>query len=264
MEMKRPAVDFRGIAFLAALCVLWWAVTGPLRLFSEFVLPSPQAVWRSILRLGSPHGAETGLQGYNYNLWQHIGFSVARLIGAFFLSAAIAIPLGALMGRFRGIHDFFDSIVQGLRPIPPIAWTPLAILWFGIGLKPIIFIIVLGALWPMLVSTISGMKQVRPILIRAGQSLGATKLQLLGRVVIPSAMPFIFTGMSAGLTIGWWMIVPGEMIASNNGLGFLIMRAREFGRMDDVVTGIIAIALVGYGLSLAVGRIGRLRLFRGG
>lgn len=262
--MSRSAVDFRGIAFLAALCLLWWASTGPLRLFSEFVLPSPQAVWRSFLRLGSLQGADAGLQGYNFNLWQHIGFSVARLLGAFLLAAAIAIPLGALMGRFRGIHDFFDSVVQSLRPIPPIAWTPLAILWFGIGLKPIIFIIVLGAVWPILISTTSGMRQVRPILIRAGQSLGASDVQLLVRVVVPSAMPFIFTGMSAGLTIGWWMIVPGEMIASDNGLGFLIMRAREFGRMDDVVTGIIAIALVGYCLGLALGRIGRLRLFRGG
>jgi NitT/TauT family transport system permease protein len=264
MEVRRSAPDLRGLAFLMALGVLWWTVTGPLHLIPEFVFPSPRAVWQSFLRLASLQtGAGGMLLGYKFNLWEQIGYSVARLLLAFLIAAAIAIPLGALMGRFQTMDDLLDPTVQSLRPIPPIAWTPLAILWFGIGLRPILFIIVLGAVWPILLHTISGMRQARPILLRAGQSLGASQLQIFLRIVLPSALPFTFTGVRTGLTVGWWMIVPAEMIASDNGLGFLIMRERENGHIDDVFTGILAIALVGYGLSLALSRLARLRLFGG-
>lgn len=264
MEVKMPAFDIRGVAFIATLVAVWWALTGPLELFPEIVLPSPHAVWRSFVRLASLHAGAGGmLLGYQYNLWEQAGYSVARLFAAFLIAAAIAIPLGALMGRFRIVDDFFDPAVQGLRPIPPIAWTPLAILWFGIGLKPILFIIVLGALWPMLLHTIAGVRQARLVLVRAGQSLGASELQIFMRIVLPSALPFIFTGMCTGLTVGWWMIVPAEMITADAGLGFLIMRARENGHIDDVATGIITIALVGYGLSLALSRLAKMRMFRG-
>jgi len=264
MEVKRPELDLRGLTFLGAIGIVWWAATGPLHWFSDMVLPSPLAVWRSLVRLSSLHGGTGGmLLGYQYNLWEQIGYSVGRLFAAFLIAAAIAIPLGALMGRFRIVDDIFDPAIQGLRPIPPIAWTPLAILWFGIGLKPILFIIVLGALWPMLLHTIVGMRQTRPLLIRAGQSLGASDVQIFFRIILPSALPFIFTGMRTGLTVGWWMIVPAEMITADAGLGFLIMRARENGHIDDVATGIIAIALVGYGLSVGLTQLAKKRLFRG-
>lgn len=262
--MKHPALDLRGLAFLGAIGVVWWAVTGPLHWFPDMVLPSPQAVWRSFVRLSSLRAGAGGmLFGYQYNLWEQIGYSVARLFVAFLIAAAVAIPLGALMGRFRIVDDLFDPAIQGLRPIPPIAWTPLAILWFGIGLKPILFIIVLGALWPMLLHTIVGMRQARLLLVRAGQSLGASDAQIFLRIILPSALPFIFTGMRTGLTVGWWMIVPAEMITADAGLGFLIMRARENGHIDDAATGIVAIALVGYGLSVGLTRLAKIRLFRG-
>ena len=264
MEMKRPGIDVRGLAFLGVMGIVWWTVTGPLHWLPDIVLPSPLAVWRSFVRLSSLHAGAGGMMlGYKYDLWQQIGYSVARLFVAFLIATVIAIPLGALMGRFRIVDDFFDPAVQGLRPIPPIAWTPLAILWFGIGLKPILFIIVLGALWPMLLHTIVGVRQVHLLLVRAGQSLGASDAQVFFRIVLPSALPFIFTGMRTGLTVGWWMIVPAEMITADAGLGFLIMRARENGHIDDVATGILAIALVGYGLSLGLDRVSKLRVFRG-
>lgn len=262
--MNRFAPDWRGIAFLAMVAAAWWAATGPLQLFPGYIFPSPQSVWQSFVRLASLHAGAGGLLlGYKFNLWEQIGYSVARLVLAFAIAAAIAIPLGAWMGRSRIVDDVFDPLVQALRPIPPIAWTPLAILWFGIGLQPILFIIVLGAVWPILLHTISGIRQARGILIRAGQSLGASESQIFLRIVLPSALPFIFTGIRTGLTVGWWMIVPAEMIASDNGLGFLIMRARENGHIDDVVTGILAIAVVGYGLSLLLSRVAGLRMFRG-
>src|SRR5262249_39842322 len=149
--------------------------------------------------------------------------SVARLWAAFAIAAAMAIPIGVLMASVAAIDAFLDPIAQSLRPIPPIAWTPLAILWFGIGLPPILFIIGLGCSWPILLNTIVGVREVREVLIRAGQSLGASPLQLFVRVTIPAALPYIFTGLRSGVMVGWWMIVPAEMITADTGLGFLIM-----------------------------------------
>lgn len=264
LEMNRFAIDGRGFVFLVALVGSWWIVTGPLGLFSAFVLPSPGAVWRSFLQLGFSETGQGGLLlGYRISLWGHIAHSVGRLLAAFFIATAIAVPLGVLMASFRIFDELLDPIVQSLRPIPPIAWTPLAILWFGLGLKPILFIIILGALWPILLNTIAGVREVRTVLIRAAQSLGATRPQVFWRIMLPAAMPFIYTGMRGGLTVGWWMIVPAEMIAADNGLGFLIMRARENGHTQDVLTGIITIALVGYLILWTMSLLGHLRLFRG-
>ena len=262
--MNRLAIDVRGFVFLFALVGLWWIATGPFGLFPASVLPSPVTVWHSFLQLGFSKTGHGGLLlGYGISLWGHIAHSVGRLLVAFLIAIAIAVPVGILMASIRVFDDLLDPIAQSLRPIPPIAWTPLAILWFGLGLKPILFIIVLGALWPILLNTIAGVREVPPVLIRAAQSLGTTRPQMFWRVMLPAAMPFIYTGMRSGLTVGWWMIVPAEMIASNNGLGFLIMRSRENGHMQDAMTGIIAIGLVGYCLLLMMSWLGRLRLFRG-
>lgn len=257
------SADLRGLVFIAAIGAVWWLTTSVLALFPEFVLPSPGAVWRSLRELAFPDADGGVLLGYGTSLWGHIAHSVGRLLAAFGIAAAIAVPLGVLLGTFRTVDDVVDPVVQCLRPIPPIAWTPLAILWFGIGLKSLLFIIILGALWPILVNTVAGVREVREILLRAGRSLGANQIQTFVRIVVPASMPLIFTGMRSGITVGWWMIVPAEMIASDRGLGFLIMRARENGHTHHVIAGIIAIALVGYCFQLAMVRLGRTRLLGG-
>jgi len=262
--MNRLADDPRGLVFIGALLALWWLATSALGLFPEFILPSPAAVGRSVIELGFPEQTRGGmLTGYGVSLWGHILDSTLRLLAAFALAAVLAIPLGVLMAMVRGADAALDPLLQGLRPIPPIAWTPLAILWFGIGLKSVLFIIFLGAFWPILINTIAGVREVRPLLIRAGECLGASRPQIFARILIPAAMPFIFTGVRSGVTVGWWMIVPAEMIASPTGLGSLIMRARENGHTQHVVTGMIAIALVGYCLHLLLQYVARFRLFRG-
>lgn len=264
MEIERLAEDPRGFVFVGALLGLWWLATSGLGLFPEFILPSPAAVGRSVIELGFPEHPQGGvLMGYGASLWGHIIDSTLRLVAAFALAAAIAIPLGVLMAMVRTADAALDPLVQGLRPIPPIAWTPLAILWFGIGLKSVLFIIVLGVFWPILINTVAGVREVRPLLLRAGECLGASRPQIFARIVIPAAMPFIFAGVRSGVMVGWWMIVPAEMIASQTGLGSLIMRARENGHTQHVVTGMIAIALVGYCLHLLLRYLARFRLFRG-
>lgn len=260
--MNRAIFDVRGLAFIAALVALWWAATGPLRVFPAYVLPSPRDVWHSFLYLGfaAHHGGE--LLGYRISLWGHIGLSVGRLLAGFGIAVAAAVPTGIAMASFRPIEDVLDPIVESLRPVPPIAWTPLAILWFGIGVPPVLFIIFLGAFFPVLLNTILGVREVRTVLVRAGQSLGANRFQIFRRIILPAALPYIYTGLCAGLTVGWWMIVPAEMITADAGLGFLIMRARENGQTQHVLTGIIAVAVVGFGLQLAMRQLGRLRIFR--
>jgi len=263
MEVGRAVDDPRGLLFIGVLVGFWWLLTSGLGLFPEFILPSPEEVWRSAIELGFPSQPQGAMMGYGTSLWGHIADSTLRLLGAFAIAAGIAIPLGVLMAMVPSLGAALDPFVQGFRPIPPIAWTPLAILWFGIGLQSVLFIIVLGAFWPILLNTIAGVRETQPLLIRAGKCLGASSYQVFARIMIPAAMPFIFTGVRSGITVGWWMIVPAEMIASQSGLGFLITRARENGQTQHVITGMIAIALVGYGLHLILQHLARLRLFRG-
>jgi len=260
--MTDTLFDWRGLVFIAVLLAWWWVATGVLGLLPAFVLPPPADVWRSFVELG--FGGDSGglLLGYRATLWMHIAASVGRLWAAFTIAAVVAIPMGVLMASFKPIDDFFDLIMQSLRPIPPIAWTPLAILWFGVGLPPMLFIIILGAFWPILLNTIVGVREVRKVLIRAGQSLGATPAQVFARIVVPAAMPHIYVGLRSGIMVGWWMIVPAEMITADTGLGFLIMRARENGHTQHVLTGMITIALVGFAFHLLLARLGDLRLFR--
>lgn len=262
VEMSRTRIDIRGLVFIAAIIAAWWGATGLLRLFPEQVLPSPLDVWHSFVTLGfsGQHGG--ALLGYRISLWGHIAVSAIRLLSGFAIAVVVAVPTGILMASFRPADDLLDPLVEGLRPIPPIAWTPLAILWFGIGVQPVLFIIFLGAFWPVLLNTILGVREVRTVLIRAGQSLGATQFQVFCRIVVPAALPFIFTGLRSGLTVGWWMIVPAEMITAETGLGFLIMRARENGQTAHVLTGIIAVALVGFSFQVAMDRLEGLRIFR--
>jgi NitT/TauT family transport system permease protein len=262
MEMKSGTLDPRGLLFIAVLVAVWWVATGFLKLVPEFLLPSPEDVWRSFVSLGFSGERGGALLGYRVSLWGHIAASALRLLGGFGIAVAVAVPVGILMASFRTIDDLLDPLIESLRPIPPIAWTPLAILWFGIGVPPILFIIFLGAFWPVLLNTILGVREVRTVLVRAGQSLGASRLQIFARIVLPAALPYVFTGLRSGLTVGWWMIVPAEMITAETGLGFLIMRARENGQTAHVITGIIAVALVGYLFQRAMARLERLRIFR--
>jgi len=212
------------------------------------VLPSPanvgEAAWDLLfnpqLRLFSG-----GI--YHGNLLGHALISTGRVIVGFATGVVLAVPLGVLIARNRAVEPYINPILQTMRPIPPIAWTPLAILWFGIGLKAIIFLIVLGSFWPMLLNTISGVRQVSPILSRAAASLGANRRQVLFTVVLPAAIPFLFTGLRLSFGSAWVTIVAGELIAATEGLGYLIMTARSILSSPDVIVGMLTIGLLGLG-----------------
>jgi len=172
--------------------------------------------------------------------------SLGRVIAGFVVAAALAIPLGIGMGRSNTIYEFFDSFLQLLRPIPPLAWVPLALAWFKIGLVSMVFIIGMGAFFPILLNTLDGVKGVKKTWIEAAEILGARERQILSHVILPGAAPTIWTGMRVGFGIAWMCVVAAEMMpGTNSGIGYLIMSSYNWGQVNVIIAGIIVIGLIG-------------------
>jgi len=176
---------------------------------------------------------------------------------------ALAIPLGSLMGWYGGAFQAFNPMIQLLRPISPIAWIPLAILWFGVGDASPTFLIFLSSFFPIVVATTAGVHQVERRYVQAAQNFGVSGLRLFRTVVFPAALPQILTGMRLGLGVAWLVVVAAEMVAINSGLGYLIIDARNAGsRYDLVVAGMVLIGVIGFGLDLAMRRLESLDAVR--
>ena len=191
--------------------------------------------------------------------------SIIRVVGGFGIGAGLALPLGLLMGGSVRFYQLMNPLVQLLRPIPPIAYIPLAILWFGLGNPPAFFLISLGAFFPVLMNTISGVRTVDEIYIRAARNLGASGATLFLRIILPAATPHILTGLRVGIGVAFIVVIVAEMIAVNNGLGFRILEAREFMWSDKIIAGMITIGLLGLAIDTGMDRINRylLRWHRG-
>ncbi|HVO90458.1 MAG TPA: ABC transporter permease [Casimicrobiaceae bacterium] len=245
--MTRTAVRWlKGSVSIAAVVSIWWMVTDGMHLFTPLVLPSPLTVVKSAWDLIFDPELQLFSGGiYNGNLIGHALVSTGRVALGFAMGVMVAVPLGVLIARSAALEPYVDPLLQILRPIPPIAWTPLAILWFGLGLKGIVFLIFLGAFWPMLLNTISGVREVPPILGRAAYSLGASRRQVLFTVVLPAAIPFLFTGLRLSFGSAWITIVAAELIAASEGLGYLIMNARRILAAPDIIVGMLTIGLLG-------------------
>jgi NitT/TauT family transport system permease protein/taurine transport system permease protein len=234
-------------AFLAALIAAWQLVCSlwlP-RLDPQIaiLLPSPAALTTTASRMIA-----------SGELPHHLVDSLRREVVAFILALA-AVPLGIAMGWWRGIHQQLYPVVEILRPIPPLAWIPLSILWFGLGDVQNEFIILLGMVFPILLNTVAGVRQVDRNLIRAARSLGASESALLLRVVLKAALPQIVIGLRVGLGFGWMALVAAELVGANSGLGFLINDARSLLRTDIVVVGMLAIGLTGLVIDVGLRRL---------
>lgn len=170
-----------------------------------------------------------------------------RVVTGFSLAVLVGVPLGFAMGYFKTVNSNLDPIVSMLRPIPPIAWIPLAILWFGLGIKPTVFIIFIGTLFPIVLNTQQGVFGASRRLTEFALVLGASRAQILRKVIVYEAFPFVITGMRVGFGIGWMSVVAAEMIAAKSGLGYLIMTARFIFATDMVLAGMLMIGLIGFG-----------------
>jgi ABC-type nitrate/sulfonate/bicarbonate transport system permease component len=179
-------------------------------------------------------------------LARHTLASLSRVVSAWGISTLVAVPLGLAMARSRTFERLLDPVIELFRPISPLAWIPLAILWFGIGETGKVFIIFVATFFPILLNTVSGVKGVDPVLIRAGRVLGCNnEATLFWRVILPAAMPTIIVGLRIAFGTGWAAIIAAELVAAQSGLGYLIADGMEILRSDLVLAGMIAIGVLG-------------------
>jgi NitT/TauT family transport system permease protein len=222
------------------LFLLAWDVS--VRLSGSDLFPKPFDVVRGIIEL-----AKKGL------LTKYIVASLFRVTWGFALAAAVGIPFGLLLGWYGRAFAAFNPLIQMFRPISPIAWIPVAILWFGVSDAAPVFLIFLASVFPITVSSIAAVKNMQPVYLRAAQNFGLTRGQLFRRVIFPACLPQILTGIRIALGIAWLVVVAAEMIAVNSGLGYLIIDARNAGkRYDLVVAGMVLIGAIGLVLDLLV------------
>lgn len=179
-------------------------------------------------------------------LFHHIGASLSRVLTAWLIGTAIAVPLGLAMGRSQRFERIVDPVVELFRPISPLAWIPLAILWFGIGEAGKIFIIFIATFFPIVLNTVAGVKGVDPVLIRAGQVLGCDDdATLFRKVILPAALPSIIVGFRISFGTGWAAIIAAELVAAQSGLGYMIADGMEILRSDMVLVGMVVIGVLG-------------------
>ena len=232
---------------LIGLAAIWWVAAS-----GNPIFPTPPKVLQGIGTL-----AASGM------LVRHVAASLYRVTFGYGLAVLFAIPLGILMGWSRTAFTAFNPAIQMLRPISPIAWIPLAILWFGVSDAGPTFLVFQAAFFPLVVATTSGVQMVGREYIRAAQNFGITGFKLFSTVVVPGALPTIITGMRVALGVGWLVVVAAEMVGINSGLGYLIIDSRNAGmRYDLVVAGMIIIGTVGLLLDLFMRRLETLKEVR--
>jgi NitT/TauT family transport system permease protein len=198
-------------------------------------------------------------------LWRDIGDSLRRVALGFGMAVIIGIPLGLTLGWYPAANQVVNPVLQILRPISPIAWIPVAIVFFGIGDLPAIFLVFLSAFFPIVVACVSGVSSVPSIFRRAGRNFGLSPLQLLARVVFPAALPQILIGLRIALGIAWLVVVAGEMIAVDSGLGYLVIDSRNSGkRYDLVVAAMLVIGVMGLALDIIFRRLEKIPSIRWG
>ena len=228
------------IVFPAVLLALWSAATWN---HPDGLIPQPIQVVQEIVDFAGLAGHNDGFSG---TLWPNLLASASRVYGGFLISAALALPLGLLIGRLAVVRRMLDSTLQILRPVPVTAWQPLFLILFGLGSSSAVLLVALGCFYPILLNTVLGVRSVEPRLFEAAAMLGVSRTAVFPKVVLPSALPGIFTGLRLGLGLGWVVIVVGEMSGIRTGLGAMIVDAREVSRTDVVIAGMIAIGLAGF------------------
>ncbi|OPY85995.1 MAG: putative aliphatic sulfonates transport permease protein SsuC [Smithella sp. PtaU1.Bin162] len=226
---------------LIVVLIIIWQILSFLKVFPPYKLPSPVDVVRGfcdLLIAGTPPG---------YLLHKHALYSLYRVLWGYGLACLLSVPLGLLMGWSKSLHTMLSTLVDIVRPIPPLAWIPIAILWFGIGIKSAAFIIFLGAFPPILLSTISGVNSINPRLIEAAKTLHAGEKDIFFKVLLPGSIPSIFTGMRIGIGIAWMTLVAAEFtgVKEGYGLGYMIMTSRDLQLPGEIIAGMLVIGVIG-------------------
>ena len=230
------------IGSILVLLFVWWLAT-TLGWIKPLFLPSPGAIiskFFTILRTGYT----------DTSFLEHVTISTARVFGAFLLACVVGVPLGLAMGMSPLIRGVLDPPIEFYRPIPPLAYLPLMIIWFGIGETSKVLLIFLSVFAPVALGARSGVKSAAIEQIHAAYSFGASRWQVLRHVILPAALPEILTAMRIGIGFGWTTLVAAEMVAATSGLGYLVLSASQFLQTSTVIMGIIVIAIIAYAFDL--------------
>lgn len=225
-----------------SLFLFLWIVVSATGLIPTYLLPHPHDIAETgyAYLFGKPGGGP-----YAGRFLSDAGSSLLRVGCGFAVAVAVGLPLGILSGRLSVIQKLLSTTVNGLRAVPGITWLPLAMIWFGIGMKATVFLVAMAAFFPVFLNAAAGARQVDPLLLQAGAMMGVRRLRGTFAILIPGAMPHLMTGLRLGLGISWAYLVLGELTGVQNGLGAVIMDARMLGRIDMIVVGIIIIAVIG-------------------
>lgn len=229
----RPVNAAAGLVLPLTLLLLWEAVVRA-GWVSPHQLPPPSALASTAWELS-----------VNGSLLRHAWVSSLRVLAGFLIGASLALLVGSLVALVRPAERLIDPTFQGLRAVPSLAWVPLLLLWFGIDETPKLILIAIGTFFPVYLATFSGLGNVDRKLVEVGRQAGLDRRALLWRILIPAALPGIFTGLRAALSLGWMFLVAAELIASTQGLGYLLSDGRETGRVDFVFIAILSLALLG-------------------
>ncbi|NME01624.1 taurine ABC transporter permease TauC [Aeromonas sp. DNRA1] len=230
---------------LCALLALWWLVAR-LGLISPLFLPPPAQVLKQFATLAGPQGF------MDATLWQHLAASLQRILIALIAAAFFGVTVGIAMGLSPTLRGMLDPLIELYRPVPPLAYLPLMVIWFGIGETSKVLLIYLAIFAPVAMATLAGVQGAKQVRLRAARALGANRWQVLWYVIVPGALPDILTGLRIGLGVGWSTLVAAELIAATRGVGFMVQAAGEFLATDVVLAGILVIALIAFTLELGL------------
>ncbi|WP_421182808.1 taurine ABC transporter permease TauC [Aeromonas dhakensis] len=247
IRLRWPLPRRLGISLLTlgALLALWWLVAR-LGLISPLFLPPPAQVLQQLVTLAGPQGF------MDATLWQHLAASLQRILIALAAATLCGVTVGLAMGLSPTLRGMLDPLIELYRPVPPLAYLPLMVIWFGIGETSKVLLIYLAIFAPVAMATLAGVQGARQVRLRAARALGANRWQVLWYVIVPSALPDMLTGLRIGLGVGWSTLVAAELIAATRGVGFMVQAAGEFLATDVVLAGILVIALIAFTLELGL------------
>ncbi|UCM43903.1 taurine ABC transporter permease TauC [Aeromonas dhakensis] len=247
IRLRWPLPRRLGISLLTlgALLALWWLVAR-LELISPLFLPPPAQVLQQFATLAGPQGF------MDATLWQHLAASLQRILIALAAATLCGVTVGLAMGLSPTLRGMLDPLIELYRPVPPLAYLPLMVIWFGIGETSKVLLIYLAIFAPVAMATLAGVKGARQVRLRAARALGANRWQVLWYVIVPGALPDMLTGLRIGLGVGWSTLVAAELIAATRGVGFMVQAAGEFLATDVVLAGILVIALIAFTLELGL------------
>lgn len=232
------------------LLLVGWEIFSRSGTLPSALLPPPSAV---LYALGDwMFGLDGSTQDYSGTWLRHALASTFRVAVGFAIAAATGVAIGTAIGWSRFVEKTIEPTLQIVRPIPPVSWIPLAIIWFGIADKPAVFLVFLGAFFPILMNTIHGVKTIDRNLIRAGAMMGASERQLLWNIVVPAALPAVFAGLRIAVGSAWMLTVTAEMVAVKSGVGYVLWDSYYFLRYDLVIAAMLSIGALGYLSDLAI------------